>query len=212
MWLFKKMGLKEVSLTFGIAVLFALLVGFTIDAFYAAPEYIDFCQENFYGKPTPLYPNKDANCTYNFDDQFITNCTKQKGNVVYDYDKLGCQFIKGCDFCQVTFEEANKEYNTNLLWITAIVGLIAIFVGMYAPIYYDPIASGAIFGGILTLMYGTMRAFGNLSKIARVIILAVELGLLVWLGIRKVLNLPKKGKAAKSESGRTAGKKAKKKK
>ncbi len=203
------MGLKEVSLTFGIAVLFALLVGFTIDAFYTAPEYQDYCSENFYAKPM-LYPNKDANCTYNFDDQFISNCTREKGTVAYDYDKYGCQIIKGCDFCQVTYEEANKKYNTNLLWITAIVGLIAIFVGMYAPIYYDPIASGAIFGGILTLMYGTMRAFGNLSKIARVIILAVELGLLVWLGIRKVLNLPKKG--SKKQSGKTASKKSKKKK
>ncbi len=189
------MGLKEVSLTFGIAVLFALLVGFTIDAFYEVPKYENHCPEIFHPKPFPLYPDRAApvNCTQ-IDETFAINCTREGGDVRYDYTQEGCPVLAGCDLCRASFDDANKRYNTNLLWITAVIGLIAILAGMYAPIYYDPIASGAIFGGILTLIYGTMRAFGNLSKIARVIILAVELALLVWLGIRKVLVVPKRPK------------------
>lgn len=190
-----KMGLKEVSLTFGIAVLFALFVGFTIDAFYESPDYQDYCQDQFYDKPTPIYdPKIQANCT-ELDNAFMRNCTRENGMVQYGYDSQGCQIIKGCDLCQASFMDAEKQYNFNLLWMTAIIGIFAIIIGMYAPIEYDPVASGFIFGGVLTLMYGTMRVFGNLSKYARAAILAIELALVIWLGIKKVLNLPAKKKS-----------------
>jgi hypothetical protein len=190
------MGLKEVSLTFGVAVLFALLVGFTIDAFYESPQYDKFCNPYYYNTP-PQLKVQPTNCTPIYSTEFEMNCTREKGEVRYKYDETGCQIIEGCDFCSLSFQDAEKKYNLNLLWITAILGVIAILVGMYAPIYADPIASGFIFGGIFILIYGTARSFSNLSKIARVIILIVEFAILIWLGIRKVLKIP--GKKAKQE-------------
>ncbi|MBR9676750.1 hypothetical protein GOV04_01295 [Candidatus Woesearchaeota archaeon] len=183
------MGLKETALTFGVAILFALLVGFGIDAFYESPDYNDYCKRDITAKPLGLNREDLANCPQ-LDETFIDNCYDDEGMIRYNTDTDGCQTIKECDYCQRDYNTANKLYNRNLLWITAVIGAIALLIGMYAPLTYEPIASGFIFGGVLTIAYGTMRSFSDLSKITRFLILLIELTLLIWLGTKKVLDKP----------------------
>ncbi|MDO8555557.1 MAG: hypothetical protein Q7R96_00090 [Nanoarchaeota archaeon] len=179
------MNLKNISLTIAIAVLFALFIGFAIDAFYPGPEYTTYCKTETqpYAKPY-IEPYNASACPHiNYSDT-LQSCTSDKGYVAYKTDNNGCQIDPYCETCQITYDAANKVYSRNLFFIAAVIGIIAILAGLLF-INLEFIASGFMFGGILLIIYGTIRVFGDLSKIMRVVVLFIELVLLVYIGIKK---------------------------
>src|SRR3989344_5721858 len=127
------MNLKNISLTIGIAVLFALFIGFAIDAFYPGPEYNDYCKpetQPLYGK-YPIEVFNQSNCPkLNPNDAIYQSCTYDKGYVAYKLDENGCQINPYCETCQVNYDAANKVYSRNLFFIAAIIGIIAILAGL----------------------------------------------------------------------------------
>lgn len=178
-------GLKKVSLTIGIAVLFALFIGFAIDAFYAGQDYNDFCtNQGRYEKPYPAQLDTSKCPAVNYNDPIYDECTSDVGYVAYENDDKGCQINPYCETCGVEYDAENKVYSRNLFFITAVIGIIAILVGL-VYVNLEAIASGFMFGGILILIYGTARVFGDLSKVMRVVVLFIELVILVYIGIKK---------------------------
>lgn len=178
------MGLKEVALAIGIAVLGSLFIGFFIDAVYGGPEYNDYCKStyNYYApeKPVPSgFTCPQASRELN------TQCNEDGGYVDFKaHDANGCPSEPFCNYCQRDYNTAQEKYNFNLLWITAPLGLILIILGLYlaAP----TISAGLLFAGIITLAQVTIRIFGNLGKFSRVLILGIELAILIWIGYKKV--------------------------
>ncbi|HLD13020.1 MAG TPA: hypothetical protein VJB87_05535 [Candidatus Nanoarchaeia archaeon] len=179
------MNLKNISLTVGIAVLFSLFIGFAIDAFYSEPDYNTYCKNQFVNKFPYAEPSNRTACPpINYQEPVYQDCPQDKGYVAYETDQNGCQVKPYCETCQVAYDAANKIYSRNLFFIAAIIGIIAILAGLIF-IKNDSIASGFMFGGILLIIYGTVRVFGDLSKVMRVIVLFIELVLLVYIGIKK---------------------------
>ncbi len=178
-------NLKNISLTISIAVLFALFIGFAIDAFYPGPEHQDFCtNDRAYPKPYGEPFNRTTCPDIDSQDPIYATCTQDKGYVTYEFDKNNCQVNPYCETCQVEFDASNKLYSRNLFFITAVIGIIAILVGL-VYVGLDAIASGFMFGGSLVLIYGTVRVFGDLSRVMRVVVLGIELVVLVYIGIKK---------------------------
>ena len=178
-------------MTFGIAVIFAFLVFSIIDVFYAAPEYGDYCSEVF---DRPMKMGYDANCT---DIQPDETCYLDRGTIRYEYGPDGCPIKADCDYCGRDYDDARKQYETNMFYIAAPIGLVSLILGMYLPLVIEAIASGFMFGGIAVLVVSTMRVFGSLSKVGRVLTLAFELVLIVWLGIKKVSDFERTKKRRK---------------
>ncbi len=179
------MGLKEVALAIGVAILGALFVGFAIDALYEGPKYEDFCKNTYYNYAAPekvravqvVCPQDPA--------ELMNSCSQEKGYVDHKgYDANGCPVEPFCNYCQRDYNAAQEKYNFNLLWITAPIGLILILLGLYLTV--PTISAGLLFAGILTLAQVTARIFGNLGKFSRVLILGIELALLIWIGYKKV--------------------------
>jgi len=202
--------LKKISLTVGIAVLFAFFVYFTIDAFYPEPKYEDFCKNTYYGPAMPAVERpmvykeglgyvQDRNCTAISGISNLTRqCTTTGGFIEYQYDDLGCETQASCNMCNKEFDEYRKNYSLNVFYITAPIGILAIVVGMYLPLMVEAIAAGFMFGGIITLIQSTVRVFGDLGKWTRVIVLFVELCIVVWIGLKKVSEYkPKEAKKSK---------------
>jgi len=50
---------------------------------------------------------------------------------------------------------------------------------------YSAVAAGLSFGGVLSLVIASMRYWSSAHDATRLIILAVALGALIWIGIRK---------------------------
>src|SRR3989344_2880833 len=185
------MNLKKVMLSLGVGILAALFIGFLIEAIYPSPKYQDYCKREF-EIPVPQVV-KQEKCSYVYDTEFRNKCADEKGIVRQDYDSNGCVIKETCDYCQKEFQNADEKYNRILFYITAPIGLLMIILGLYLPANIDAIAGGILLGGILTMIQITMRVFGNLGKWYRGILFGLELILVIWIGIKKVHEVKKKG-------------------
>ena len=179
------MEIKKVALTIGIAILFTLFIVFLVDAIYSAPKYEDYCTPQF--APTPIIKGGVAvNCTQAYNETLANKCYKDQGEARYKYDSNGCEKEMYCDLCSKEYNTKNSTYTKNLFYISAIIALISILVGLYSPKDLDAIASGLIFGGILVLLQGTVRVFGDLGKWTKVLVLGIELIILIWIGYKRI--------------------------
>ncbi|MEK6934401.1 MAG: hypothetical protein AABW46_00840 [Nanoarchaeota archaeon] len=177
-------NLKQIAVVVAVSILSAFLIGLAIDAFYPTPKYEDYCKEYNYPRAIPeKYPGSSTNCTYQQTEGEV-NCYKDGGMPEFDYDENGCSEFRECNFCNQEFQLVNAKYNRNVFFITAPIGLLLIIYGIFFAIEF--IGSGFMFGGILTLAYGTIRYFSNMSKIMRVIVIFIELIIVVWLSIKKL--------------------------
>ncbi len=177
-------NLKKISLTIGIAILFALFIGFTIDAIYPSPKYENYCTPAYYPQQAKL--SEPSECKNNLNNEAISNtCYKERGEIRYDYDSDGCPSRMYCDLCSADFNNANDKYSLILFYITALIGIIAIIIGLFMSLSIEAIASGLIFGGILTLLQGTVRVFGTLGKYSKPIMLGIELAIILLIAYKK---------------------------
>jgi hypothetical protein len=180
----KGMSLKEAAITIGILVLFSALVLVTIDAFYERPKYEDFCSP--YGPerfPTKAQlPDEECDVDYSKENE----CSMQGGFARYEIDESGCRYFTECDFCNKDFDEANKKYNDTMFVILAIIGAIAIIFGVYYKIEF--LGTGFMFSGIFLMFFGTVQNFSQFNKFIRVIVVALELGLVIFIAYKKVIS------------------------
>ena len=64
------------------------------------------------------------------------------------------------------------------------MGLGAVIVGMV--LRKDAISTGVLGGGVLTILYGTIRYWDHASDILKFILLGVALAVLIWVGYTKL--------------------------
>ncbi len=189
--------LKKLALTIGIGVVFAFFVYFAIEAIKPAPTYDTYCTVYDYPRPVKLAPDSKECAAFREDQTYNEQCYREKGMIRYDYDSKGCPTKATCDYCNRDYQKTLEHYNLRIFWVSAAIGIIALVAGMYLPLTVEAIASGFMFGGILTLIQSTVRVFGSLGRYSRVLILGVELIILIWIGVKKVSNLGKRKKEEK---------------
>jgi len=192
---------KHIILAVAIAIVFAFFVGFGISAFYATPKYEDFCGQREFkemvakesceasnGKWNPAeiaraVPAKiDAN-------QLLCTKLSEKDNAV----TLNCQSQEQlenqgyCDlyyYCSQEFNKVNEKYNRNVFIIATGIGIIALIVGIALNLV--SVSAGLMGGGILAIIYGTVRYWSDLPDYGRFIILGITLAILIWLGYKRI--------------------------
>ncbi len=183
------MKVKEVAMVVALALLSAFFVGLLVDALYEEPEYDELCKPSerpYPEKASPIYPQQcpPQNSTVQ-EQQLILQCQDDKGMPDYYIDTQGCATsFKECNYCQRDFNQALQIYNRNVFSIVTPLGLLAIIFGLFVSL--EVIGSGAMFGGILLVAYGTMRYFSDMSKIMRVVVIGIELLLLIIISIKKL--------------------------
>lgn len=184
--------IKKIALTIAVGVLLALFVGFLVDALYSSPKYDDYCNTN----PYPIAYEKGVvrelvdncpNITVSSSDERA--CYDMRGYIAFNYTS-SCPSSYYCETCQVRFDDYNKIYSRNLFLILAPISIVLIIIGLFLSL--EAIGSGFILGGILILIYATIRVFGDLSKVMRVVLLGIELVLVLWLGYKKIEKSNKK--------------------
>ncbi|MBT4935506.1 hypothetical protein HOL21_03120 [Candidatus Woesearchaeota archaeon] len=161
---------KRTILAISIAIVLALFVGYGIDTFYTNPEYNDFCDEK------PVFINTFEQCT-----EAGGQWDEYVGPKPVDERSGWCnvQFE-----CEAGFNQANEVYNKNVFIITLIVGILAVILGGVV-LKLESVSSGIMSGGALTLIYGTIRYWGDMAKYLRFAVLGVVLAILIWIGYKK---------------------------
>lgn len=177
------MRVKNLVLGVGIFIVYLLMLGYGIEAFYPSPQYDDYCPQTRFLQERPF--NASAVCTLppSVDAQEDA-CYLDGGQPVYDYDTNGCIIgLKLCDFCYKEFNDAQESYSRVLFFITLIAGIITIIVG-YTLLSTEPVGSALMASGVGALVYGSIRNWSNLSDVWRFLLLAVVLVLLIWIALR----------------------------
>ena len=186
------MNVKNIILGVGIFVVFMLMLGYGIEAFYPSPKYENYCAGDYGRYSAKAYPDAvEQNCKFSKTmTENETSCYVNGGSPVFEYDNSGCAIkLKECNLCQKKFNEAQKDYSKVIFIIALVVGIITLFVG-YGILSIEPVGSALMASGVGAIFYGSVRNWSNLSDVWRFLLLLIALVLLVWIALR--LNRPKK--------------------
>jgi len=160
---------KQTILAVAIAIILVLFVGFGIDTIYDSPDYTDYCNETI--RPMKL-------------DQNQVDCIDQGGEWIQNQENSYCDFSEKYRECEEEYNQVKEPYERNVFIIALIIGLVAVIVGGLI-LSVESVGSGIMGGGVLILIYGTLRYWGELSKYLRVVVLGIVLAILIWIGYKK---------------------------
>lgn len=172
--------IKKNLLSVAIAIILVLFIAYGINTFYKSPKYDDFCSEDLYKQQA--YSEEECLALGGKWDQRTTRPIK----VEADSDATTTE--GWCDVqytCREEYDDAREVYNRDVFFISLVAGLIALIVGGIV-LKIESVSIGIMGGGILTIIYGTIRYWGDMSDVYRFIILGVVLGVLIWMGYKKL--------------------------
>jgi TRAP-type uncharacterized transport system fused permease subunit len=189
--------IRKIIIIFVIAVLFSVFVFAFIGAIYPQPDYRDFCRgayEEVYDKVGPVAQPKDCK-VIRPTEQVQKNCTDNNGVIEYTYDSQGCAVSYECSTCQYRYEQEMKKHQQYVFYISAVLALIAVFVGMYLPAQANTlnewVGTGFMLGGAFALFFGTATSYNSLDRYIKPIVLLLELLLVIFIAYKKIGNLRK---------------------
>jgi hypothetical protein len=160
-------ALIKIGLGLALAIVFPFMVGFGIEAFYTQPKQAyEVCR--------PVDPN--------------TRLKPVESRSMIYADPQNDQAYKKC------YDDAQAKqdiYNRNLFLMTTAFGFLAIVIGtLLFSEKIGPVGPGLVFGGLFTILYGTMRSFRSLDKqwiFIELVIVFIGIILVTWRYI-KTLN------------------------
>jgi hypothetical protein len=149
-----------------IAILFAIFVQTAIEAVRQAPEYNDFCDE----RPIPLKISDRNNIS-----------PEEEAEQTLQREEM--------DKCNDEYRNAREEYNFVIFIVSAVLGLVAVLVGLYVSVSSPvglSIASGLLLGGLVTIFIGTMRGWDSIGVTIRPFVILAELIIVILVSYRKL--------------------------
>ena len=172
------------ALIIGIVIVLNLFFNYTISLFYKQPEYNDYFRQQQVVEPIT---NKDEclkvggqwveSPVYKDQVQSPTEANLNKANNSY----CNPDFTK-----QQEYNNAEKTYNRNIFIVLAILGVISLAIGAFMT--NEIVSLGLSWGGVLSLIIASMRYWSDAGNWLKVLILAIALGVLIWLAIKKFGN------------------------
>ena len=183
------MNIKEKILAFSIAIVFVLFVAYGTNVFIEEPkmdyvckgvEYnieVESCPEQNIAlrerAPVPAKPGIECWCNQ---DCSGGECVRTGPCYQRNPER---------EECEERYGSAREKYNRNVFFVSIITGIIVLVMGG-AILRLESVGSGLMGGGTLLIFYGTIRYWGDLNDIFRFLILGVALGILIWIGYRKL--------------------------
>lgn len=84
---------------------------------------------------------------------------------------------------QLNYENARKVYEKKVFITLTILGVVSLILGGFIDISVLSIAFA--WGGVLSLFIASVRYWSQADNLVRVVILALALGILIWLAVKK---------------------------
>jgi len=192
---------KHIILAVAIAIVFVFFVGFGISSFYPAPKYENYCNTQEFKQYNMQNECESGNGKWIVNEatrpvpekmqsgQLLCTKLSEKDNAV----SLSCETLDQltnqgyCDlyyYCNQAFQDVNEKYNRNVFIIATGIGIIALIAGIALKLV--SVSAGFMGGGVLTIIYGTVRYWSDLPDYGRFIILGIALAILIWLGYKRI--------------------------
>lgn len=161
------------SIIAGIVIVLNLFFNYALSLAYKAPVYENFCPSS----QVVTVPNNQSQC--------VAQGGQWTNNTYYGGPKP--EPAGYCDLqyaCRQNFDTANKSYNRNVFIVLVILGALSVTVGNFFAAN-EVIASGLSLAGVLSFLIASVRYWSSANDVIRLAILAIALGLLFWVAIKK---------------------------
>lgn len=145
----------------------------TIDTFYKMPDWQEFCPDSL---NSVTYEDKKS-------------CEDVGGmwseNMGYPKDENSRGWCNAQYQCQKAYDDETSVYNRNVFVVLTALGAITIILALFAALP-SAVSSGLLYGGILSLIIGTMRFWSDMDDYIRFVVTGVVLILLITIGVKKM--------------------------
>lgn len=169
--------IKERLLAVAIAIVLVFFIAYGISTFYESPKYEDFCEEKQLIK---LASEEECLAAGGQWTETRAPSKVEEGPTPTSLEEGYCD----PDYtCRNKYDDAREAYNKVVFIISAILGLAALIIGGIV-IKVEAVSSGVMGGGILTIIYGTIRYWDHLKNIGRFLILGLVLAVLIFIGYK----------------------------
>jgi hypothetical protein len=163
------MNMKRSIISIAIALVLAFFVGYGIEVFDPSPRNEDFCPRNLYEI------NNQEEC------EESSGYWNEPDSVDGRPSPNMCSPGKRC---YEDFDLARSKHDKIVFIAALIIGLTAIIVGVILK--KAAVNTGVIAGGVLLLLYGTIRYWQHAQNVLKFCLLGVALAVLIWLGYKKL--------------------------
>jgi hypothetical protein len=160
-------------LVIGIVVVLNLFFNFSLKLIYDAPKYEDYCKM----EQINIAPKTQQACVDQGGRWSENNYPIEKGSEVMGYCDV--------DFtCRQEFSDMNSVYNRNVFMVLVALGIASVVAGMFITV--SSVSLGLSLGGVLSFVIASMRYWSDMDEYLRVIVLAIALFALIWVGVKKL--------------------------
>ncbi len=185
----RHINFKKIILVLGIIIVLNLFFNYGIKTFYNEPKYDNYCPQELQSKQ---YNTKE-------DCENVGGMWQERTNVTYEQDlsmpapvpvPSKEAIASWCDSqytCRKDFESVYDLYKRNVFIIWVIVGVVSLILG-FSIAASEAVSLGLSFGGLVSLIVGTIGYWSAMNDYLRFIILGIALAILVWIGIKKMRN------------------------
>ena len=161
---------KKLALSLAMVVVLNVFFNVGLETFYPAPDYNDYCPSAPMEK---LYENQNA-------------CT-EAGGIWQQPQAVGA--LGYCDLftkCNEEWTAANEPYNRNAFITLTGLGVATLMLGLLVGSLPMAVANGLLYGGVISILIGTIRYWTLMDDYLRFIVSGVALLLLVLVGVKKL--------------------------
>ncbi len=155
--------MKKAALSLAIVIVLNVFFNVSLETFYPSPDYYDYCP--YTSEKMTTAPEEGA-----------AELSDEADSLAYD-DVI--------DRCYDDYNLAREERNYHAFYILGGLGLLSLVIGLAVPMV-SAVSTGLMYGGILSVLIGTMGYWPDMENYEQLIVSAVALILLIGLGITKM--------------------------
>ncbi|OGI95709.1 hypothetical protein A2917_00085 [Candidatus Nomurabacteria bacterium RIFCSPLOWO2_01_FULL_42_17] len=166
------------ALIIGIIIVINMFFNYALSLAYKQPVYEAFCPNT---APVVTIPDTQNAC--------VAGGGQWTNNTYYGkpFPDREAQPAGYCDLqftCRNNFEAAQKVYDRNVFVTLIILGAFCVAIGSFLK--KNMLISIALsLAGVLSFIIASMRYWSSADDLVKVIILAIALGILVWVALKK---------------------------
>jgi len=171
----KQTSFVKISIIVAIIIVMNMFFNYTVSLVYKEPVYDSYIKST---QVVEIITTKD---------KCISVGGQWNENISPDLTTKGKTQIQGsCDenyTNQINYDNARKVYEKKVFITLITIGILLLVLGGFISISVLSIAFA--WGGVLSLIIASMRYWSQADNLAKVIILAIALGILIWFAIKK---------------------------
>lgn len=164
---------KKFALALSLIIILNVFFNVGVETFYKMPKWDEYCPQSLYS-----VPHEDK-----------ASCESVGGSWSENQGGKGVDEPAGwCDphfTCQKEYSSELSVYNRNVFVILTSLGAITLVAALFANLP-NAVSSGLLYGGILSMIIGTMRFWSEMQDYLRFVVSGIVLVVLIAIGIKKM--------------------------